>query len=72
MGASVRLGDKRIDTTADGYFEIENKDDIEQTLSVGATLHGRIEKSNIPTSCGIVVVLPVLLCCPYLGEQEEC
>lgn len=59
MWASVRLGDKRIETTADGYFEIENKEDTEQVLLVVATLHGSIEKSNIPTSCGVIVVLPV-------------
>lgn len=59
MWASVRLGDKRIETTADGYFEIENKDDTGQTLRMSATLHSSIEKSNIPTSCGVVAVLPV-------------
>ena len=59
MWASGRLGDKRIETAADGYFEIENKEDTEQVLLVVATLHGSIEKSNIPTSCGVIVVLPV-------------
>lgn len=57
--ALVRLGDKRVETTADGYFEIDNKDDTEQTLLMGATLHSTFEKSNIPTSCGVVAVLPV-------------
>ncbi|MPM87932.1 hypothetical protein SDC9_135033 [bioreactor metagenome] len=57
-GASVYLGDKQIETTADGYFEIENKEDTEQTLLIGATLHSTFEKSNIIANCGLVVVLP--------------
>lgn len=59
MYASIDVGGKRVWTSADGYFEIDNKDDTEQTLSVGATVHGSIEKFNIPASCGLIVVLPV-------------
>ncbi len=55
---SLQIGDKRIGITADGYFEIEHKENREQTLSVSAMVHGSIVKSNIPASSGLVIVLP--------------
>lgn len=59
LDASIDVGGKRIQTTADGYFEIYNKDETEQTLSVSSMVHLGIKKSNIAASCGLIVVLPV-------------
>lgn len=57
-GAFVRLiGADGKWNASDGYFEIESKDDTEQTLVVSNAGSIAFEKSNIIASCGFIIVL---------------
>lgn len=55
----IRLGNKWTEAANDGYFEFDNKDDAERSLSVGGVAHDHIERPNITVNSGLILVLPV-------------